>query len=197
MMISPVLFLGKSSLRATTKSTHGLLHLPPDDCILLEVCQHLSHWSVLTTCCLAQWCLTVSLCSESAVFVLSLVHLHCLLQHDVEEQHPARVCSEESTCRRKNFVLCYHSSFPRASSFELGSLYRTLQSSTQAFVLFCIGNALGMRSRGMFSLPIGKYVITWIRQTICIPYKHLHTYKQFVYFTELPYNDGRNHRITE
>lgn len=72
MMVSPVLFLGRSSLRATTKSTHGLLQLPPDDCILLKGCQHLSHWSVLTTCCLAQWCLTVSLCSVSAVFVSSL-----------------------------------------------------------------------------------------------------------------------------
>lgn len=74
--------------------------------------------------------------------------------------------SESSTCRRKSFVLCYRSSFSWASSFKLGSLYPTLCSSTQTFFLFCVGNVLGIRSRGMFSLLIGKYVFTWLRQAI-------------------------------
>lgn len=164
-MVSPMLFLGKSSLRATTKSP----------CYLLQIPLYLAGWMFtvafeLLQC--ADYLMTCWPVSQSFLVSLRLlclsclwVHLPCLLQH-MWRNIIQPLCSEDSACRRKSFVLCYHSSFPWASSFKLGSLYRTLRSSTQNFFLFCVGNVLGMRSRGMFSLLIGKYVFTWIRQEV-------------------------------
>lgn len=169
-----MLFLGRSSLRATAKSPYGLLQIPPGDCILLA--ESLPVFELLKCADGLLPCRPTSQCFLVSLHLLCLsclwVRRRCLLQHDVENViQPGS--SESSTCRRKNFVLCYHSSFSWASSFKLGSLYRTLCSSAQTLFLFCVGNALGMRSRGMFSLLIGENMFSYEldKQCICIHYR--------------------------
>lgn len=168
MMVAPTLFLGRSSLRATAKSPHSPLQIPPGDWSHL-LAESLPVFELLKCAAGLLPCPPMSQCFLVSLHLLCLSCLwvcrHRLLQHDVENTIQPR-SSESSTCRRKNFALCYHSSFSWASSFKLESLYRTLCSSAQTLFLFCVGNALGMRSRGMFSFLIGKYVFTWIRQAI-------------------------------
>lgn len=76
---------------STTESLHALLkpHLKTASC-WLKVCQHLSYWSVLTTCCLADLWLTVFLCLCICCLSCLWVHLYCLLQYVMEKDYPAR-----------------------------------------------------------------------------------------------------------
>ena len=117
----------------------------------LKVCQRLSYWSELAVRCLAdRCCLAVSSCLCICCACLVFGYLCATFYGVLWGNRMQPGSSEESTCRRRSFVLCYRSSFSCASSFKLGSPYRTLRSSAQASFLLCVGNALGMRSRACF-----------------------------------------------